>query len=97
MSYANQAALTVNADFQARVSACAVEQANIFKDDGRAEIAALANMVLLSGNASGMVPMICGLPGFGDVTDQSAITDGQILSAVQNVWPTYAALVFPQS
>ena len=46
MSYANQAALTDDLAFTARVSACAVEQALIFKDDGRPEIAELADMVL---------------------------------------------------
>lgn len=96
MSYENQAGLKASDPFRARVDACATEQALVFKDDARPDIKALANAQLSSGMAaSGLLPFICSSPGFGDVTDQSAITDGQLLSAVQTHWPTYAALVFP--
>lgn len=97
MSYANTAALSANPSFIARNRACVTEQALIFKDDGRADIAALAHAVIVDGPtvAANMLPLVCGAPGFGDVTDQSEIDDAMLLSAVQAVWPTYAAAAYP--
>lgn len=97
MTYANQAALGTDPAFTARVGAAITEQALVFKDDGRADIAALADMAIQSPAAAqtGMLPLVAAAPGFGDAADQATITDPQILSAVQAVWPTYAGVMFP--
>ena len=97
MSYTNQATLTTDPAFVARVGAAITEQALVFKDDGRADIAALAALAIQSpaSAAHSMVPLVAAAPGFGDAPDGSAISDPQILSAVQAVWPTYAAVMFP--
>jgi len=97
MSYENQARLTFDAAFRDRTLACSKEQALVFVNDGRPDIAALADAVIAnSGAAQGLFDLVCVSPGFGDVTDSSTITDGDILSAVQAQWPTYAAAVYEQ-
>jgi hypothetical protein len=96
MTYANQATLAADLEFYGRVTACTQEQANTFKDDGRPDIAALAENVLAdSGLTSWFIWLVATQPGFGDTADGTAITDGQILSAVQAVWPTVAAVHTP--
>lgn len=96
MSYESRADLATSPEFRERVLACAVEQALVFKDDGRADIAALADSILrATENAGGLVPLVAAAPGFGDALDQSAITDGDILSAVQYAWPVYAEVLYP--
>ena len=96
MSYQNMAALSFDSAFRDRTIACAKEQALIFKDDGRPDMAALADSIIESpSNAQGLVELVCVAPGFGDVTDPATIEDGEILSAVQAQWPTYAAVMFP--
>jgi hypothetical protein len=51
MSYANVYALQNDADFVGRINACATEQAMVFKDDGRAAIAAYAETIIPTGQA----------------------------------------------
>lgn len=92
MTYANIAALLTDEDFAARLSACCCEQALIYKDDARANFVALATDVLLTGSGAMFLPFVAGQPGFGDVTDQSEITDGQLLGAVQATWPVVAEM-----
>ncbi len=92
MAYANSAALRGDAAFFGRLDACCCEQALTYKDDGRADIAALAEDVLVKGASGLFPPFICSQPGFGEVTDSADITDGQILAAVQAVWPEVAAM-----
>lgn len=97
MSYANQAALAADKEFEARVTSCCVEQALVYQNDGRPDIAGLARVVIAEpSNAHGVFVLVCVAPGFGDSTDSSAIDDPSILSAVQAQWPTYAAVMFPQ-
>jgi hypothetical protein len=43
MSYQTMSQLLTSVEFQGRLRACMMEQAMTFKDDGRADIAALAN------------------------------------------------------
>jgi hypothetical protein len=95
MSYASMAALADDAAFRDRVLTCAKEQALIYKDDGRADIKALADQVIINeANASGLFELVCVAPNFRDVTDPSTTTDGDILAAVQANWPTYAAVLY---
>jgi hypothetical protein len=96
MTYQSRADLAADASFRERVTACAVEQALIFKDDGRPDIAALADAIILGPtNAAPLVPLVATSPNFVEVTDQTTIPDAEILAAVQAVWPTYAALAYP--
>lgn len=92
MSFVNQAALVADQAFQSRGAACVFQQAEIFKDDGRADIAALALRHLQIPVEIGNVwpAFLAAAPGFADQADSSAITDAQILSAVQADWPTVA-------
>jgi hypothetical protein len=93
MAYQNMAVLSFDSAFRDRVIACAKEQALIFKDDQRPEFHNLAWAIIYSpGNAQGLVDLVCVAPGFGDVTDPSAIDDAEILSAVQANWATYGAV-----
>lgn len=97
MSYANSAVLKMDTVFYGRVDACCTEQAQVFiNDEDDPAVVSLAEAQLRSGMATaGMLPIVCTAPGFGDAADQESIEDGQILAAVQAVWPMYADLVFP--
>ena len=97
MTYENQHKLLEDSAFQNRGAACVFEQAEIFKDDGRPDIAALAKYHLRSpGNITyTWGSYLAAAPGFADSADDStAIDDGQILAAVQADWPTVAAVYF---
>lgn len=97
MSYANQAALAADEDFLARVTSCCKEQALVYQNDGRPDIAGLARVIIAEpANAKGVFELVCVAPGFGDATDSTTIQDPQILAAVQATWPTFAAVLFPQ-
>jgi hypothetical protein len=90
-------ALAHDEAFEGRVTACCVEQAQIFQNDGRADIAALAHTIIAeSSNARGVFVLVCSSPNFRDVTDQSTAPDADILAAVQAAWPTYAGALYPQ-
>jgi hypothetical protein len=100
MTYQDQANLAADPQFVQRLTACTVEQANIFKDDGRPEMANLGNAVLTDPGATiaWFVWPLATLPGFGDAfaTDGSdGVTDGMMLSGTQTVWPTIGALHTP--
>lgn len=96
MSYESMAALSDDAAFKARVTSCCVEQALVFKDDGRADMANLATVIIADPlNATGVFELVCVAPNFRDATDSSAIADADILAAVQANWPTYAAVLMP--
>lgn len=96
MTYQSMAALSFDAAFRDRTITCAKEQALIFKDDGRPDMAALADSIIESpSNAHGLFELVCVAPGFTDIDDSSTITDGDILAAVQAQWPTYAGVMFP--
>lgn len=97
MSYQNQAALANDAAFKDRVTSCCIEQALVFQNDGRPDIAGLARVIIAEPvNSQGVFNLVCVAPGFGDATDSSTIQDADILAAVQAQWPTYAAVLFPQ-
>lgn len=97
MSYANSAALATDEAFTGRVTTCCVEQALVFQNDGRPDMAALARIIIGDpSNAQGVVNLVCVAPGFGDSADGASIDDPSILAAVQAQWPTYAAVMFPQ-
>jgi hypothetical protein len=99
MSYADIAALDADEQWQVRVAACSFEQAQIFINDGRPDIATLATAVLTSGKPPDTLRQyISFAPGFGDqfaAGGQEAIPDGDILAATQAAWPTVAALLYP--
>lgn len=103
MSYRSQYQLAADVGFQSRTQATLTEQGLVFKDDGRADIAALATDLLKGPNARTFtfVNLLAGSPGFADSVDQgegvidsSVITDPQLLSAVQALWPTVAGLFY---
>lgn len=96
MTYQAQAALAADGPFYARTQACTQEQAAIFTNDGRPDIASLADRVLADpGLASWFTWPLAVQPGFGDAYaagGSDTITDPQLLAAVQTVWPTVAAV-----
>jgi hypothetical protein len=103
LSYQTEAALATDPDFQARVKACTTAQANVFKDDDRPDIAGLAHAMLRNDIAplTTFWNLIAAAPGFGDsvdsgdgTIDQSAVTDPDLLAAVQAAWPTVADLYY---
>jgi hypothetical protein len=80
MSYQAQAELAADQDFGNRVGACAAEQAKTKTDP-------LAEWVLTQPFGFAQVrflPFIVTEPGFG--APGSAITDAQLLAAVQGTW-----------
>jgi hypothetical protein len=91
MTYADQAATAADPGFGDRVTACAVEQAQIFVNDDRPEFQVLARQVIASTqSARALVPLVAGKPEMSTESD-----DGAILSAVQAVWPIYGASLVP--
>jgi hypothetical protein len=110
MTYKVQSQLVADAEFQMRCQAVFTEQAFHFKDDGRGDMAALANKLLMAPNVplagSSSVPytfinLLAASPGFADevdngdgTIDSSKITDGELLSATQAQWPTVASLFY---
>lgn len=97
MSYEQQVQLRADGALQGRTSACVFQEAYTFKDDGRPDIAALANRHLIDSNEilTIWMPFIAAAPGFADnADDTSLITDGDILAAVQGMWPSVAPLYY---
>lgn len=87
MSYAETYALTNNPDFRGRITAASSEQALIFINDARPEFIAPSEQIILSsGNALQLVSLVAAQPG---ITAES--TDGDILAALQAVWPQYGS------
>ena len=96
MSYESMAALADDAAFRDRVLSCCSEQALVFVNDGRPDIAAFARAVISSPqNAVPLFELVCVSPGMGEVTNSQQVSDGQILSAVQAQWPLYAGIAYP--
>jgi hypothetical protein len=96
MSYESMAALSDDEAFRDRVLSCCSEQALVFKDDGREDIAAFARAVISSpNNALPLFELVCVSPNFRDVTNSAQAPDADILAAVQANWPTYAAIAYP--
>jgi hypothetical protein len=87
MSYLDTFLLTGNFEFQSRIAAAATQQALIFINDERPEFREPARLVIISsGNAAPFVALVAGQP---EMTAES--TDGDILAALQFVWPEYGA------
>jgi hypothetical protein len=96
MSYESRALLAADAGFRSRATICAQEQALIFTADGRPDIAALADAIILNdGNAGPLVDLVALAPNFADVGDPAAVQDADLLAATQAAWPTYAAVAYP--
>lgn len=98
MSYADVAALDNDPEWQTRVNACCFEQAQIYVNDGRADIATLATTVLLGDVPDTLRQYVSYAPGFADTYatgGQEAITDPALLGATQAAWPTVAGLLYP--
>lgn len=95
MSYESMAALSDDTGFRDRVLTCCSEQALVFKDDGREDIAALARAVIASpSNALPLFELVCVSPNLRDVTNSAQAPDADVLAAVQAQWPTYAAIAY---
>jgi hypothetical protein len=87
VSYLDTAQLTQNPEFQGRVIAAASEQALIFVDDARPEFVIVAQDVIRTAtNAYPLVALVAGKPAINQ-----ASTDGDILAALQAVWPVYGS------
>jgi hypothetical protein len=93
MSYQDNFSLaTADSGFRGRVSMCVTEQAKIFVNDDRPEYKLLAQ-VAVADNATitaQMVPLVATQPA---MTSNS--TDGDILSAVQAMWPVLGERLVP--
>jgi hypothetical protein len=93
MTYLDTYNLTLNFEFQSRITAAASEQALIFINDARAEFSEPARLVILAtGNAAPFVPLVAGQPAM-----TAEATDGDILAALQAVWPVYGAALLADS
>lgn len=106
MSYLAIDNLTTDIWFQARVRACATQQAATFRDDARAHFVALASDVIRGNGAPILVflRIAAGAPGHADKAtdaegkvDQSLVTDADILAVVQPNWEAVALLFFDAS
>lgn len=95
MTYQSMANLAQDNDFRERVFSCCLEQALIFKDDGRPEFKNLANAIIgTPAAAQGVFTLVCVSPNFKEVTEPSGVPDIEILSAVQANWPVYGTVMF---
>jgi hypothetical protein len=104
VSYQSQTLLANDAAFQQRVKGCCVQQANTFKDSAVAAEAELAAAIVRDQAAqlTSFYNTSAASPGFADTADQgdgtvdsTLITDPEILSTVQAVWPIVAAAYYP--
>ena len=87
MTYAETAELVANYGFQTRVLAASTEQALIFVNDARPEFRVPAEAIIVSVSAAlPFVNLVAGQPAMSE-----ASTDGDILAALQAVWPQYGA------
>jgi hypothetical protein len=103
MSYQAQAQLTQDGEFQGRVYAVGVQQADVFRNDARPAYVALATAMMGGDVEIGLtfVRMEAAGPGIADKVDngdgtitQANVTDADLLSLTQAVWPTVANLYF---
>jgi hypothetical protein len=92
MSFQQIDELTQDPVFNGRVRACAVQQAETFKDDARPDFVSLANDQLVGGTTYlAFVRIIAAFPGLADADE---VADGDILSQMQANWPVVAGLYF---
>lgn len=92
MTYQDQAVVAYDQEFTNRVEMCIAEQAQVFVNDGRPEYYLLAQTAIadLAMVRNQMVPLIATRPGM-----TAASTDGDIMAAVQYVWPMAGARYVP--
>lgn len=92
MSYQEQNDLSANPEFRGRVRMCVAEQGEIFVNDDRPQYKQLAIQAItaLDPTADQFVPIVSVRPGM-----TTASTDGDILAAVQYVWPLVGARYTP--
>jgi hypothetical protein len=92
MSYQEQNELSANKDFRGRVRMCVAEQAQIFVNDDRSEYKQLALQAItaLDPTTDQFVPLVSSRPA---MTTESA--DGDIMAAVQYVWPLIGSRYTP--
>ena len=93
MSYLAQNALaTFDQYFKGRLAMCVTEQAKVYTNDTRPEFKLLADQAI--GNhmtvTEQMLPLVATQPGIA-----SDATDGDILAAVQYLWPVCGARLVP--
>jgi hypothetical protein len=92
MSFQQIDQLTGDPTFGGRVRACAVQQAETYKDDVRPDFVALANDQLTGGTTYlAFVRIIAAFPGLAEAPE---IADGDILSQMQANWPVVAGLYY---
>jgi hypothetical protein len=95
VSFADTAALGADPDYQARLSACVFTEALGKADDS------FADTVIKGGPpwaVSVFGPTVASAPGLGEkyaTGGQEAVTDGDLLSAVQGSWDRLAGLYSP--
>jgi hypothetical protein len=103
MSYQAIDQLTFDNTFNGRQRAACVQQAETFKDDARPAWVSVADACLMGdGNITNAFTRLSAAgPGIGDkadngdgTIDQSKITDADLLSLTQAMWPVVAGLYF---
>jgi hypothetical protein len=95
MTYQNTADLANDPNYRERLSAAAFTEALGKPGDGLADFI-LRNPPMVAFNVFG--PPVASSPGFGDkfaTGGQAAVTDGDLLSAVQANWARLAGLYAP--
>lgn len=92
MSYQDQHDIAMDKRFQERITMCVAEQAEIFVNDDRPQFKQLAFQAIaaLEATAVQFVPLVSVRPGMS-----AGSTDGDILAAVQYVWPLVGARFTP--
>lgn len=92
MAYDSQHSTATDTVFQDRVTMCVAEQAETFVNDDRPEFKQLAMQAIaaLTETARQFVPLVAVRPGI-----TIAATDGDLLAAVQYLWPLIGARYKP--
>ena len=94
MSYADEAALSTDPEFTARLGAAVVSESIAKPDDALAD-----SLLNKPGYGSSLfAPGVSSSPGMGDkyaAGGQAAVTDGDILASVQALWPRISDSLTP--
>jgi hypothetical protein len=92
VAYSDEFDLTNDPEFRGRVGMCVAEQAKVFVNDERPEFYQLANVAIGDYRvvADQMMPLVATQPGMSNTA-----TDGDILSAVQSLWPVVGKRLVP--
>ncbi len=92
MTYQSQNDLANDPEFRGRVRMCVAEQAEVFTNDGRPEFQQLAYQAVaaLDATTDQFVPLVVMRPAM-----TAGSTDGEIMAAVQYLWPTIGARYVP--